>query len=44
MNKGKNPCRNCIYFKQCGENTRTKECKGRQLKGRRIGRKYEKNK
>ena len=28
----KHPCISCIYFKQCGSTTRTKECKGRQTK------------
>lgn len=28
----KYPCRNCVYFKICGENTRTEPCKGRQTK------------
>ena len=28
----KNPCRGCIYFKVCGENTRTKPCDGRTTK------------
>lgn len=28
----KYPCRNCIYFKVCGENTRTKPCDGRTTK------------
>lgn len=28
----KYPCRNCVYFKTCGENTRTESCKGRQTK------------
>ena len=26
------PCRSCKYFPQCGDNTRTEECKGRKLK------------
>ena len=26
------PCRNCIYFKACGENTRTMPCNGRKTK------------
>lgn len=26
------PCRNCIYFKACGDNMRVQECKGRQTK------------
>ena len=26
------PCRNCIYFKTCGDNMRTQECKGRVTK------------
>lgn len=26
------PCRACIYFKVCGENMRTKPCKGRKTK------------
>ena len=28
----KYPCRNCIYFKTCGDNMRTVECKGRTTK------------
>lgn len=28
----KHPCISCIYFKECGENTRTEQCKGRQTK------------
>lgn len=28
----KYPCRNCIYFKQCGSSTRTEQCKGRTTK------------
>lgn len=28
----KYPCRNCIYFKVCGENARTMPCKGRKTK------------
>lgn len=26
------PCRNCIYYKECGESTRTMPCKGRMTK------------
>ena len=26
------PCRNCIYFKVCGSNTRTVPCSGRTTK------------
>lgn len=26
------PCRGCIYFKACGENTRTYPCEGRKTK------------
>lgn len=26
------PCRNCIYFKECGESTRTMPCVGRTTK------------
>ena len=32
MSNVKYPCRNCIYFKACGDNTRTMPCKGRQTK------------
>ena len=28
----KNPCRNCVYFAVCGDNTRTEICNGRQTK------------
>lgn len=28
----KYPCRGCVYFKACGENTRTAACNGRQTK------------
>lgn len=28
----KYPCRNCVYFNTCGENTRTAQCNGRQTK------------
>lgn len=28
----KYPCRGCVYFKACGENTRTAVCNGRQTK------------
>ena len=28
----KHPCRNCVYFKVCGDNTRTEQCNGRQTK------------
>lgn len=26
------PCRNCIYFKECGSLTRTEHCDGRTTK------------
>lgn len=26
------PCRSCIYFQSCGENTRTMPCNGRVTK------------
>ena len=26
------PCRNCKYFKQCGDNMRTASCEGRTTK------------
>lgn len=28
----KYPCRGCVYFKVCGENTRTHPCDGRKTK------------
>ena len=28
----KYPCRNCLYFKVCGDNTRTRPCDGRKTK------------
>ena len=28
----KYPCRNCKYFDMCGDNMRTRECKGRETK------------
>jgi hypothetical protein len=28
----KHPCQGCIYFKVCGESTRTAPCKGRKTK------------
>ena len=33
MDKAKYPCRNCVYFEICGDNTRTEPCKGRKTKG-----------
>lgn len=32
MKQPKYPCRNCVYFKACGETTRTMPCNGRQTK------------
>lgn len=29
------PCRNCVYYKVCGENTRTEKCDGRMTKSER---------
>ena len=28
----KYPCKNCVYFAACGDNTRTEPCKGRMTK------------
>lgn len=28
----KYPCRNCVYFNQCGDNQRTQYCAGRKTK------------
>ena len=28
----KYPCRGCVYFNVCGENTRTEPCNGRKTK------------
>ena len=30
--EAKYPCRNCVYFKACGDNMRTEPCKGRKTK------------
>lgn len=32
MKDVKKPCINCIYFKVCGDTTRTMPCEGRQTK------------
>ena len=32
MKQPKHPCINCIYFKACGETTRTMPCDGRMTK------------
>ena len=32
MKNVKNPCQGCIYFKACGETTRTMPCYGRKTK------------
>ena len=32
MQQPKHPCISCIYFKACGETTRTMPCEGRQTK------------
>ena len=39
VNKVKHPCRNCIYFKTCGDNMRTEPCKGRITKREQKGEK-----
>jgi len=26
------PCRNCVYFNTCGDNMRTRPCKGRKTR------------
>lgn len=31
------PCRNCKYFKECGNTNRTKPCNGREVTGRTKG-------
>lgn len=28
----KHPCRNCVYFHTCGDNSRTMYCNGRRTK------------
>ena len=28
----KHPCRSCVYYNVCGENTRTQPCNGRKTK------------
>lgn len=28
----KHPCKSCVYFATCGDNTRTEPCKGRMTK------------
>lgn len=33
--QAQHPCRNCIYFSTCGENTRTEYCAGRVTKAER---------
>lgn len=35
MKKVKYPCRGCVYFAACGENTRTAPCQGRITKSER---------
>ena len=35
MKKVKYPCRGCVYFTTCGENTRTAPCEGRVTKSER---------
>ena len=37
----KYPCRSCVYFKACGDNTRTMPCDGRQTKRQQKGDIYE---
>jgi hypothetical protein len=32
MKQVKKPCQNCIYFKVCGDHTRTEPCNGRKTK------------
>lgn len=39
-NTVKYPCRNCIYFKSCGDSQRTEPCNGRVTKAQK---KQEKN-
>lgn len=35
-NDVKYPCRNCEYFKICGNTNRTQKCNGRKLKDKKI--------
>lgn len=39
----KYPCRNCIYFLECGENMRTIPCDGRQTKSKNKKERNKKN-
>lgn len=39
MKQPKYPCRNCKYFKACGDNTRTMPCKGRKTERKKKERK-----
>lgn len=34
MKKVKHPCMSCKYFMICGSTTRTEECNGREVNGR----------
>ena len=39
----KYPCRNCVYFKACGESNRTYPCKGRVTKSQKSTEKSRKS-
>lgn len=43
MKKVKYPCRGCVYFTTCDENTRTAPCEGRVTKYERKNRKEQNN-
>ena len=40
MNPVKHPCTSCIYFKVCGNTTRTMPCKGRETKSQKGKKNY----
>lgn len=37
----KYPCKGCVYFSTCGDNTRTEPCNGRETKSERKKNKKE---
>lgn len=40
MGYPKYPCRNCVYFKACGDNTRTAFCSGRMTERQKRAEEY----
>lgn len=40
MGYPKYPCRNCVYFKACGDNTRTAFCGGRMTEKQKRAEEY----